>query len=314
MGMAEQSSKAARRSVVYPGRMKLSPKQKPGPAPPACARPLLVFMRGMLDSLNPSERRIADYILDDPERVLYHSIGEMKQRCGASVGSIVGFCRTLGVGGFGALKIALARELAGHGFAPLDELDGNASVFQRTFRLHAQSLKETSLINSEAVLKQAVRAFERARAIHIFSIGLSHTVAYAAYCKFGLIGLDSFAEMDAHMQLVHATKLRKGDVAFGISCSGQTRETVRCLEAARKRKATTICLTNSIRSPITRFADIALHAGPSEVNYFQAPLASRVTQLAVIDSLFAALALGRESRTMAQLHKVGGELMEHRAE
>ncbi len=313
-GVIEQSSKAVQRGVVYPGWVKPSPKRVPGAAQRAGAAPLLVFVRGILDSLNPSERRIADYILEDPERVLYHSIGEMKQRCGASVGSIVGFCRTLGARGFADLKIALARELAGHGFAPKEEPDETVSVFEQTFRLHAKSLKETSLINSDATLNQAVRTLEKARTIHIFSIGLSHAVAYAAYCKFALIGLDSFAEMDAHMQLIHATKLRKGDVAFGISCSGHTRETVRCLEIARERKATTICLTNSIRSPITRFADIALHATPSEVNYFQAPLASRVTQLAVIDALFAALALGRKARTMAHLHKVGEELMEHRAE
>lgn len=276
------------------------------------ARPLLVYIQGILSSLKPSEHLIAEYILADPERVLYHTIAEMKQHCGASVGSIVGFCRTMGVGGFADLKIALARELA-EGGLPGEELEGKGgSVFDQVFRLHAKSLAETRQINPEATLLKAAAAIGKAHRIQIFSTGISHAVAYAAYCKFTLIGLRASTEKDAHMQLVNALQMGKGDVAFGISCSGRTKETVRCLEAARERRATTICLTNSIRSPITAFADIVLHATPGEVKYFQAPLASRVTQLAVIDSLFAALAIDRKSKTMSQLHRIGEQLMEHR--
>ena len=64
----------------------------------------------------------------------------MKRESGASVGSIVGFCRKLGVGGFADLKIALARELAGawNNFNP-----GKVSVVEQVFRLHTKSLAET---------------------------------------------------------------------------------------------------------------------------------------------------------------------------
>lgn len=63
--------------------------------------------------------------------------------------------------------------------------------------------------------------------------------------------------------------MKAGDVAFGISCSGATRETVQCLEVARAKGATTICLTNAMKSPITSCSDL-LYATPSEINYFQA--------------------------------------------
>jgi len=274
-------------------------------------RPLLVYIQGILGSLNPSEKLIAEYMLKDPERVLYHTIAEMKKHCGASVGSIVGFCRTLGVDGFGDLKIALARELAGSGFAE-ETSAKDVSVFEQVFRLHAKSLAETRQINSEATMLEAATAIETAHRLFFYSTGISHAVAYAAYCKFRLIGLPAFTESDSHMQLVTATQLGKGDVAFGVSCSGCTKQTVRCLEVAREQRATTICLTNSIRSPITTFADIVLHATPREVKYFQAPLASRVTQLAVLDALFVSIAQRQKIQTISQLHKVGERLLEHR--
>jgi DNA-binding MurR/RpiR family transcriptional regulator len=59
-------------------------------------RPLLIYLQAILPSLNPTERQIGDYVLEDPERVLSSSISDMRRGSGASVGSVVGFCRTLG--------------------------------------------------------------------------------------------------------------------------------------------------------------------------------------------------------------------------
>jgi len=270
-----------------------------------------VYIRGILSSLNPTEKIIADYILEDPERVLYQTVAAMKRESGVSVGSIVGFCRTLGIGGFADLKIALARELAGQELGN-DFKAENESVFEQVFTLHAKSLAETRRINPESTMLEAARAVMQARRIHLFATGISHAVAYAASCKFRLIGLSAFTERDAHMQLVTATQLSKKDLAMGITCSGRTMETVRCLEIAHERKAKTICLTNSIRSPITNFADIALYATPNEVKYFQAPLASRVTQLAILDSLFVSIALNQKDQTVSQLQQIGEQLVKHR--
>jgi DNA-binding MurR/RpiR family transcriptional regulator len=238
----------------------------------------------------------------------------MREHSGASVGSIVGFCRSLGVGGFADLKIALARELAQGGMAASDNaLDSKtASVFDQVFQFHAKSLGETRQVNSEETMLQASHAIEGAKRIRLFSTGLSYAVAFTAHCKFCLIGLPAFTESDSHMQLVSATQLGKGDVAFGISCSGRTKETVQCLKIARQQRATTICLTNCIKSPITECADIVLYATPSEIKYFQAPTASRVTQLAVMDALFVSIALRRKSQSTKQLHRIGEQLMGHR--
>jgi DNA-binding MurR/RpiR family transcriptional regulator len=277
-------------------------------------------MQGILPTLNHTDRLIADFVLEDPERVLSSSIGEMRDGSGASVGSIVGFCRRLGQKGFAQFKIALARELAQSGFSGFDpQADGKASrtgendsLFEKVFRFHAKSLMETLQVNNQETMRHAALAIDRARHIELFSTGISFPVAYLTACKFKLIGLPASTQFDSHMQLVAATQLRKLDVAFGISCSGSTRETVRCLEIAQARGAKTICLTNSMKSPITACADLSLFATPSEIKYFQAPLASRITQLAIIDALFVFLAQKHKDRTAVELHNAGEELLKQR--
>jgi hypothetical protein len=44
----------------------------------------------------------------------------------------------------------------------------------------------------------------------------------------------------------------------------------------------------------------------------QAPLAARITQLALVDTLFVAIALSQKKHTLAQLQRAGIELLEHR--
>jgi DNA-binding MurR/RpiR family transcriptional regulator len=282
-------------------------------SPETSKRPVLIYLQAILPSLNPVERLIAQYVLADPERVLSSSIAELRRGSGASVGSIIGFCRSLGVKGFADFKITVARELSQSGLSASQKAgQENGSVFQNVFEFQRQSLRETLQLNSAAELEKVSRALEQARRIEFFSIGMSYPVAYTAAAKLKLIGLRTAAECDSHMQTINATQLRKGDVGFGISCSGSTTETVRCLEIARQGKATTLCLTNCMKSPITMQADMVLYATPSEIKYFQAPLASRITQLALVDALFVSIALRRKNRTLAQLQAAGIKLLEHR--
>jgi DNA-binding MurR/RpiR family transcriptional regulator len=217
--------------------------------------------------------------------------------------------------GYAEFKITLARELAQGGFsAPPKTLEGQTgpSLFESVFQFHDQSLKDTFQLNSEEALEKASRMLELARRIEFFSIGMSYPVAYTACHKLRLIGLPASTQCDSHLQLLAATQLQKGDVAFAISCSGNTKETVDCLQTARQNKAATLCLTNCMKSPITAHADVVLYATPSEVKYFQAPLASRVTQLALVDALFVSIAQRRKNKTTLYLQKAGEKLLEHK--
>lgn len=286
-------------------------KRRGKPAPTEAKPPLIPYMKGLLPTLNPTERLIAECVLQDPERTISSSIAQLKDASGASVGAIVGFCRRVGLHGFADFKIALARDLAQSGL-PTGGARQDGSLFEEVFRFHGQSLADTLRINPRESFERVAHALERARRIEFFSIGLSYSVAYTAYCKFLLLGLSASAHFDSHIQLINATQLKTRDLAFGISVSGTTRETVQCMEVAKARGAGTVCLTNAMKSTITSFSDFALYATPGEIKYFQAPLASRVTQLAVIDALFVFLALRHKNRTAEHLQQSAEALQERR--
>ena len=277
---------------------------------------LLAYIGGLLPNLKRAQRRIATAVLDDPEQTFTRSISDLAADCGVSAGSIVQFCRSLGFSGFPMFKICLARELAEPAFPffgqSLQSKRGSHSILRRVFEEHIQSLHQTFKLNTPRALTDAAASVLKAKRIVLFAIGLSYPVAYSLYARLRFMGLPAFIDRDSHMQLAAAAEMRKRDVGIGISVSGSTRETVECLRLSKARKAKTICITNSVDSPLARTADIQLYAAPSEVKYFQAPLASRLTQLALADTILVIVALHRKSSVMAHLRRAEEHLLQRR--
>ncbi len=282
--------------------------------PPNQYTHLLPWIRGLTPTMKGAPRRIADALLADPEQFIVSSIAELAVDCGVSTASIVLFCKSLGLKGLPMLKLSLARELASPvlPFGEPKDQRGAVSVLQRIFREDVQSLQETLRLNSEKAFSAAVRGLAGARRIVLFSIGLSYSVAYSLYIRLRFMGLPAFIESDSHLQLAAAAEIRPGDVAVAISLSGTTSETVECLRLSRARGAKTLCMTNSIQSPLARTADIRFYAAPGEVRYFQAPLASRVTQLALADAIVAALGQKHRRRALAHLQRAEEHLLKRR--
>lgn len=276
---------------------------------------LLPLIQGMLPTLKRVQRRIAEAVVVDPEQVVSHSIAQLAVDYGVSAGSVVIFCKSLGLKGFPALKIAIARELSEPVLLSgkrIHQRNGFPSILEEVFERHVESLRQTLKLNTPDAFDAAVESLLKARRIVLFSIGLSYPVAYSLNGRLRFIGLPAFVEFDAHLQLAAAAELNRGEVAIAVSVAGNTRETVECLCLAKKRRATTICITNSIGSPLANAADIPLYAAPSSVKYFQAPLASRVTQLALADVLLVLIGQRQRRQALAHIRRVEEYLLKPR--
>jgi DNA-binding MurR/RpiR family transcriptional regulator len=256
--------------------------------------------------MNRAQRQIAETVLKDPEQFISRPVSELARMCRVSKGSIVLFCKALGLQGLSAFKLSLARELAAPVLVFNEKLDGeggSAPIVQRVFEEHVESLRQTMKLNSPDLLGSAGEALLKARHIVLFSTGLSYPIAYSLSARLRFMGLPAFMECDSHLQLAAAAQMGKQDVAVGISVSGSTTETVECLWRSKSQGAKTIAITNSIGSPLTQTADISLYAAPGEVKYFLSPLASRLGQLALVDALLVIVGLHRKRQALAHLRR-----------
>jgi RpiR family carbohydrate utilization transcriptional regulator len=276
---------------------------------------LIPLIHGMLPTLKRAQRRIGEAVVGDPEQFVSYSISELAWDYDVSAGSIVIFCKSLGLSGFPALKIAIARELSEPVLLSgkrMEQQDGSRSIPEGVFERHVESLRQTLKLNTPESFDKAVKYLLKTRRIVLFSIDLSYAIAYSLYGRLRFIGLPAFIEFDSHLQLAAAAEINRGDVAIAVSVAGNTSETVECLRLAKERRAITICITNSIGSPLAQAADIPLYAAPSAVKYFQAPLASRVTQLALADVLLVLIGQRRKREALTHLRRTEEYLLKHR--
>lgn len=250
--------------------------------------------------------RIAEFVLARPDEVIGMSITELAEAVDASEGSVINFCRGIGLSGFQQLKLSIAQDIVQpvhfiH--EDLDRGDSTETVCRKVFHSGIQALRDTLSALDPAALARAVETIRAARRVEIYGIGSSAPIAEDAAYRMLRIGLDARVVIDSHVQAISASRLTPDVAVLTISHSGATNETVASTRLAREAGARTIVLTNFGRSPIQAYADIVLFTMARETRFRTEAMASRIAQLCVIDALIAALALADYDRSTDALRQ-----------
>ena len=242
------------------------------------------------DSFSKTEKKIADFLMQNPDEILPLYITELAERCGTSEATVVRFSKRLGFDGYQQLKIAIAQDSDTH---PVNESilhsDGAGEIFQKVCEDIYCSLEKTKQAIDVNSLEKCCSAILSSNNILVFGLGNSASVAMDASHKIFRLGLNSHAYTDNHMQSIAAAHTTPDSVVIGISHSGQSRDILQAMQLAQQNGATTIAITNFGKSPIDKVSDIILHTVSDETNYRILGLSSRISQLAIIDTIYSCL-------------------------
>ncbi len=270
----------------------------------------VVRARGLLPSLSPAERRVAQVVIDEAATASRLTITELAERARSSETTVIRFCRAMGFAGYPGLRLALAAE-AGRASSSdepdepvgsdISENDDLARVVKKIAFADARAVEDTASQIDIAVLEQVVDVVAGARRVDIYGVGASAFVAADFQQKLHRIGRIAYAWSDMHLALTSAALLDGRDVAFGISHTGTTLDTIEAFTHAGQRGARTVALTNFPKSPITRAADLVLTTAARETTFRSGATASRLAQLTVIDCVFVGVAQRTYQQTRAAL-------------
>ena len=266
----------------------------------------LIRIKSAMDSFKPSERAVAEYALDNSERVMQMSISEASQNIGVGESTIIRFCRVLGYKGYQDFKLRLAQDLV----EPVHYIHENVSfsdnprdLAQKVFQTNLKAVEDTMRVLDAEMVEVAAKSLAGARRIDIYGVGYSSFTANDAKLKLARLGLIIDAYGDAHLQAMAAVSLTKSDVAIGISHSGSTKDVVDALSSAHKSGAITIAITNFSPSPITKAADIVLLTAAPESAFGGEVLTSRIAQLCVVDVLSVTVAITLGEKCLGLIEK-----------
>jgi len=223
-------------------------------------------------------RKIADFILSDPERALGMKLREFSTVAGVSEGSVINFVRSLGYDGFVEFKVAMA-QTGGFNTRYASEggvFDKIASFCKLAFDDAVKSVSDTEI---EKIAERLTSP--RARVIICGKGSSAHIAAiFAGYLV--RLGIAAFAPDDFELS---ARALSEGDVLVAVTYSGATSEVLSAIEAARERGAFTVALTSFESSKIARAAESVILMRLSEAEDGEFPLIARVVELAVCDAI-----------------------------
>lgn len=256
----------------------------------------LTVIRNHLPSLSPAEQRIGQYILDNPERSLNLGIVVLAKQCSVSPAMITRFCTQIGFSGFSAMKANLRVDILSSDelfFEDIDVNDSDSTIMEKVMELAILGLKDTLATLDRNELVRASQAILGARPLFFAPAGTSSSGIIGLFRQKLLnLGIVTVSPPEFYLLQLQASHIKEGDVVLGISHSGASQPVVEFLEQCQGKKATTICLTNYNNSPITKVSDIQLITAASRSSpLFGEAIAARVGQLAVIDSLYAIMAI-----------------------
>lgn len=232
----------------------------------------LLKIKGILDQLSASERKLADFILDNSHLLRDYSSQQLADAVGISQSSVVKFCQKLGYKGYPDLKLAITEAVVTATTLQREQQDSSneeGSIAQLAEYLQQsliQNLRHVLRINTEQTLKQAAQLLDKADKILLAGSAQSAIVALDMQCRLLELGKLALHHSDPALSLQLARTLTAQSVLLLISDSGQNADILRLEQYARQRKLKIISLTRFQTNAQSAAADIRLFTLGSEAD------------------------------------------------
>ncbi|TYS90874.1 MurR/RpiR family transcriptional regulator [Rossellomorea aquimaris] len=264
-------------------------------------------IRSYYSQFSEKEKMIADFIIANPEKIIHSTISGVAEELNVADATVFRFCKRLGFKGYQAMKISLASDLV----TPIKDIhetineeDSEGVIAQKVFRSNIRTLEDSLSMLNEEMFTKAIRGMISARRIEFYGTGGSGFVAMDAHHKFLRTGMTTTAYNDSHMQLISASQLTDADVIVFISHSGSNKDLLEVLDVAKKNRVTTIAITHFAKSPLSIGVDIPLFTVSQETEYRSEALASRISQLSIVDALYVNTMMKRKDLSKSSLKKM----------
>lgn len=257
----------------------------------------LIKIKSVYSSLSRTQKRLADYILKNNEEFLFLSVQDLARAANVSVATVSRFAQALGYSRFKDFRAQIGRSVVlsfNDIYQAITPSDTDGKIIEKVFTGNIKSLEDTFKILSRAHFIKAVRTIAKAQRLICFGIGSSGNIARDTALRFSQLDIQSEAYVDSYQMLNQALRMKKGDVALGISHSGRSAITVKALKLASENGAVTIGISNYMKSPLLKVSNVFLCTSFPENGVNVAALSSVIAQMCLVDALYLLTARHRK--------------------
>jgi DNA-binding MurR/RpiR family transcriptional regulator len=254
--------------------------------------------------LTRSQKRIAEYILGNPEDVVFLSSRSLGQKVGVSDATVVRFSNALGISGYPELQRILQSWLKVK-FTPSEKLKSTSTgrqnrIYAEIFKTNLENLMKTQQEIEDSKIDDAIEALNGAKRVFVLGLRRSHSIAFHLYYNLSHI-LDNVVLISTSYGLPYdqIVEIGKQDVLVSVSFPRYAKGTAEITRAAKQRGASIIAITDHPLSPIGRIADVSLQVSLESPFFFGSP----VSAIVVADCIVGGLSLKHKTRNVARLKR-----------
>lgn len=251
------------------------------------------------DNFFDAEKKIANYIINNKEKVIDMTIAELSEASGASEATISRFCKKCDMKGFHHLKISLAKELVESNedsISVSNDINENnvTQSLQNILANKMEELKQTISMINEKQFKEILNIISKAKNVQFAAVGNTIPVALDGTYKFNQIGIKSVSNTIWETQLSYTYNLTEEDVVIVISNSGASKRLLTLVQASNEKGAITIAITNNEWSPIAKASKYHITTATREKLFMDEYYFSRVSASVVIEILYLFLTVKKK--------------------
>ena len=223
-------------------------------------------------SLSPSFRKIADFILTSHQRVAFMSASRLARYLGVDVATVTRFAQQLGYDGYTQLIREIQEKVLEEmreARAPVtDRLDAAQDPFTHTLWHDWANLQKTIKNIPPDQAEAAIAALHRANRIYLVSEGAGGGIAIAVAAYLNMIKPGTHALTNGPFDLALSLKdLGPDDLVIGIGFTTYAYGATKALEYAQKKGAMSLGIISQADCPIGGVADILISCSATEEGY-----------------------------------------------
>jgi DNA-binding MurR/RpiR family transcriptional regulator len=209
------------------------------------------------NSLPKNHRKIADYFINNFDKIPFLNVQELSEKTGASVASIVRFAQRSGYKGFSELRDAITDSLQkgmyNREIFPLMEKHKiKDDLLTEVANLDIKNINDTLNQIDRKAFNKVIKSISAAERVHTGGLGISYLLAEILAYQLTQVGIASSVLKHTHT-LFHEQVLflDKNDLLVLFSFPPYSKETVDLARFANEREIDVISITNRPASPIT---------------------------------------------------------------
>lgn len=258
------------------------------------------------NSLTPTERKIAEFILNNPTTVVEESSQRLAIISNTSAAAWIRFSKKIGYKGLTAMKVSLAKDEPQDDdiLNDLIEEDSIDILIKKVQQVSIKSIHQTYKLLDKHSLQSAIDHLLNSNNIYLIGVGGSGIICTDFMYKLLRINKNIIYFEDPHVLLSSIAHIQSTDVLLAISYNGETQLVNAAAKKAKKASAPVIAITKyNVKSTLSKLANIKLYTPVEEKEFHLGSISNRNSALILTDLIYYGIAKKDIDKTKQNLIK-----------